>query len=91
MEEFIEKVWDDMPIIIEELPVEPVKEDLVNSPSHYQGEKMEVIDIIDDFNLNFNTGNAIKYILRANKKGNRKQDLLKAMWYLEHELYKLNG
>jgi hypothetical protein len=91
MEEFVEKVWDDMPIIIEDLPVEPVKEDLVNSPSHYQGEKMEVIDIIDDFNLNFNTGNAIKYILRANKKGNRKQDLLKAMWYLEHELYKLNG
>jgi hypothetical protein len=91
MEEFIAKVWDDMPIIIEDLPAEPVKEDLVNSPLHYQGNKFEVIDIIDDFNLSFNKGNAIKYILRADKKGNHKQDLLKAIWYLEHELNKLNG
>jgi hypothetical protein len=90
MEEFVEKVWDDMPIIIEDIP-EPVKVDLVNSPSHYQGNKFEVIDIIDDFGLSFNTGNAIKYILRADKKGNKKQDLLKAIWYLEHELNKLNG
>ena len=90
MEEFVEKVWDDMPIIIEDIP-ELVKVDLVNSPSHYQGNRFEVIDIIDDFNLSFNTGNAIKYILRADKKGNQKQDLLKAIWYLEHELNKLNG
>lgn len=90
MEEFVEKVWDDMPIIIEEKP-EPIKVDLVNSPPHYQGNKFEVIDIIDDFGLSFNTGNAIKYILRADKKGNQKQDLLKAIWYLEHELNKLNG
>lgn len=90
MEEFVEKVWDDMPVIIEELP-EPIKVDLVNSPPHYQGNKFEVIDIIDDFGLSFNTGNAIKYILRADKKGNQKQDLLKAIWYLEHELNKLNG
>ena len=90
MEEFVEKVWDDMPIIIEDIP-KPIKVDLVNSPSHYQGNKFEVIDIIDDFNLSFNTGNAIKYILRADKKGNQKQDLLKAIWYLEHELNKLNG
>jgi hypothetical protein len=90
MEEFVEKVWDDMPIIIEDLP-EPIKVDLVNSPPHYQGNKFEVIEIIDDFGLSFNTGNAIKYILRADKKGNQKQDLLKAIWYLEHELNKLNG
>lgn len=90
MEEFVEKVWDDMPIIMEGIP-EPVKVDLVNSPPHYQGNKFEVIDIIDDFGLSFNTGNAIKYILRADKKGNQKQDLLKSIWYLEHELNKLNG
>lgn len=87
MEEFVEKVWDDMPITID-LP-EPVKTELVNSPAHYQGKRFEVIDIIDDFGLSFNTGNAIKYILRADKKGNQKQDLLKAIWYLEHELNKL--
>jgi hypothetical protein len=90
MEEFVEKVWDDMPIIIEDIP-EPIKVELVNSPLHYQGNRFEVIDIIDDFNLSFNTGNSIKYILRADKKGNQKQDLLKAIWYLEHEINKLNG
>lgn len=90
MEEFVEKVWDDIPVIIADIQ-EPVKVDLVNSPPHYQGNKFEVIDIIDDFGLTFNTGNAIKYILRADKKGNQKQDLLKAIWYLEHELNKCNG
>jgi hypothetical protein len=90
MEKFVEKVWDDIPVIIEDIQ-EPVKVDLVNSPPHYQGNKFEVIDIIDDFELSFNTGNAIKYILRADKKGNQKQDLLKAIWYLEHELNKCNG
>jgi len=65
--------------------------DLVNKPKHYQGNGIEVIDIIDSFNLNFNLGNSIKYILRADKKGNKKQDLQKALWYLNHELLKYNG
>lgn len=64
---------------------------MVNHPEHYQGDKFEVIDIIDDYKLNFNLGNAIKYILRADKKGNKKQDLEKAIWYLNHELKKFNG
>ena len=61
----------------------------VDHPSHYQGTKFEVIDIIEDFNLGFNLGNAIKYILRAGKKDNRKQDLKKAIWYLYRESKKL--
>jgi len=63
-------------------------EDLVNSPKHYQGNGIEVIDIIDSFDLNFNLGNSIKYILRCDKKGNKKQDLEKALWYINHELQK---
>ena len=63
--------------------------DMVNSPSHYQGNNFEVIDIINDYSLNFELGNAIKYILRADKKGNKKQDLEKAVWYLKHELSKI--
>ena len=66
-------------------------ENLINHPVHYQGNGIEVIDIIDSFNLNFNLGNSIKYILRADKKGNKKQDLEKAVWYLNHELKKYNG
>lgn len=60
--------------------------DLVNNPSHYQGNCLEVIDIIEDFNLNFCLGNAVKYILRAGKKDSSKQDLMKAIWYLQREL-----
>lgn len=62
--------------------------DMVNSPKHYKGKTFEVIDIINDYGLNFELGNAIKYILRADKKGNKKQDLEKAIWYLRHELIK---
>ena len=59
--------------------------DVVNHPPHYQGKKFESIDIIEDFELGFHLGNAIKYILRASKKGNKIQDLKKAIWYLERE------
>ena len=65
--------------------------EMVNHPDHYQGNKMEVIDIIEDYSLGFSLGNAVKYILRADKKGNKKQDLQKAMWYLERELSKFKG
>jgi len=65
--------------------------EMVNHPDHYQGNKMEVIDIIEDYNLGFSLGNAVKYILRADKKGNKKQDLQKAIWYLERELSKFKG
>lgn len=58
----------------------------INHPKHYQGAKYEVIDIIEDFNLNFCLGNAIKYILRAGKKGDRVEDLRKAIWYLTREI-----
>lgn len=58
----------------------------VNHPNHYQGNGMEVINVIDAFNLNFNLGNAIKYILRAGHKGDRNEDLRKALWYINHEI-----
>ncbi len=64
---------------------------MVDHPAHYQGKNFEVIDIINDYKLNFELGNAIKYILRADKKGNKKQDLEKAIWYLNHELSKFRG
>jgi len=31
-------------------------------------------------------GNAVKYISRAEHKGNKQQDLEKAIWYLNREL-----
>ena len=46
----------------------------VNHPKHYGGEDnpLEVIKIINHYNLNFELANVLKYVLRADKKGNRK-------------------
>jgi len=65
--------------------------ELVNHPEHYKARGLEVIDIIEAYQLNFALGNVVKYVLRADKKANKKQDLEKAKWYLEHELDKFNG
>lgn len=63
----------------------------VNHPSHYTTGKIEVIDFIEDKNLNFCLGNAVKYIARAGKKDPTKtvEDLKKAIWYLAYEIHKL--
>jgi hypothetical protein len=60
--------------------------DMVNSPPHYRSGGVETIDFIEAKNLNYNLGNVVKYITRADLKGNRKQDLKKAMWYLQREI-----
>jgi hypothetical protein len=73
---------------MESIKYQGVIKEEVNHPEHYQGNGMEVIDIIDAFELNFNLGNSIKYILRADKKGFIKKDLSKAVWYLNRELEK---
>lgn len=65
--------------------------ELVNHPQHYLGKEFEAIYIIEAYELNFSLGNAVKYILRADKKANKKQDLEKALWYLKHELNKFEG
>ena len=62
--------------------------DKVNHPSHYQsGDSMEVIEVIEAFNLPPHLANAVKYILRAGKKRNAKEDLKKAIWYLVRHLF----
>lgn len=60
--------------------------DAVNNPAHYNvaGAKYEAIRIIDDWRLGFSLGNAVKYLLRAKHKGNEREDLAKAHWYLRH-------
>ena len=69
------------------------KDDAVSHPSHYADGKIEVIDFIEDKGLNFNRGNAVKYICRAGKKDPAKEieDLEKAMWYISHEIERLKG
>lgn len=64
--------------------------DLVNHPDHYKVGGIETIDFIEAKRLNYNMGNAVKYISRAEHKGNKRQDLEKAIWYINRELSKLN-
>ena len=57
------------------------------SQPHYEhGKGYDGIDFIKDYNLNFNRGNIIKYISRADKKNHELMDLLKAKDYLEREI-----
>ena len=75
---------------IEEKIIKKLSEpDPVNHPSHYTQGKYEVIDVIEDWNLGFNLGNAIKYIGRAGHKDDIVQDLEKAKWYIEREIQRL--
>ena len=60
--------------------------DMVNHPAHYKSGGIETIDFIEAKKLNYNLGNVVKYITRADLKGNRKQDLQKAAWYLQREI-----
>ncbi|WP_186310274.1 DUF3310 domain-containing protein [Corynebacterium propinquum] len=67
-----------------------VEDNSVDSPAHYQlADGMEAIDVIDqavDDPSSFYRGNAINYLLRAGRKGDAKQDLEKARWYIDREL-----
>lgn len=69
------------------------QDDPVNHPSHYTDGKIEVIDFIEDKNLNFHRGNAVKYIARAGKKDQSKEieDLKKAAWYIDREIKRLEA
>ncbi len=63
--------------------------DNINHPKHYTGvtSEIECIDIAR--HLNFQLGNAFKYVWRAGKKGGSDmelEDLKKALWYLEDSI-----
>ena len=65
------------------------KSDEVNHPSHYTFGKFEVIDVIEDWQLNFHRANVIKYVARAGRKNNEIQDLKKAQYYLDREIKRI--
>lgn len=67
--------------VVDKLP------DPINHPAHYTFSKIEVIDVImawfpDDYVM----GCVLKYIARADHKGEKLTDLLKAKWYLNYAI-----
>ena len=65
-------------------------EDNINHPSHYKVGGIETIDFIEAKQLNYHLGNVIKYITRAEHKGDRLENLKKAQWYLNREINNLS-
>lgn len=57
-------------------------------PDYYKSGGLEAFDVIDAFDLDFNLGNAFKYIARAGKKNDKVEDLSKAITYLNREIEK---
>lgn len=78
---------------IQNMMAKQKEHDAVNHPSYYCG-NIEVIDFIEDKNLGYHLGNAIKYISRAGKKHEMGmsdlekeiEDLKKARFYLNRKI-----
>jgi hypothetical protein len=71
-----------------EAPADPTTTEKVNHPHHYNCHPsgIECIEVVR--HMGFNLGNAVKYIWRADLKGDSLQDLEKAVWYLQDEIAK---
>jgi hypothetical protein len=100
MESFIEKIGANTypvedpikgavyvdPAIVKAVGRERLSE--ISNPAHYTFSKIEVLDAIEEWKLNFRLGNVIKYVARADHKGSRLTDLEKALFYLSREIKK---
>ena len=65
---------------------EQLDESPIDHPSYYRKDTgHEVIDLIEEWNLGFHLGNALKYLARAGLKdpSTARKDLEKAIWYIE--------
>jgi hypothetical protein len=65
--------------------------DAVNHPAHYTGHPSGVECIQVTEHMGFNLGNAVKYIWRADLKGDAIEDLRKAAWYIDREIARREG
>lgn len=81
--------------LLEEVRIKPIPKviqhqlvspDSVNHPAHYTTGGIETIDFIEAKKLGYNLGNVVKYLTRADHKGNKLEDLRKAQWYLTREI-----
>lgn len=81
--------WDSDNIIMKTYPsnqTKPVADDPVNQPPHYKAHASGIECIVVTEHMNFCLGNAMKYIWRADLKGDAVEDLKKAVWYLNREI-----
>lgn len=72
-------------VFVSDSDLTPVKDNIFR-PKHYAQFWPEPVTVVNAWGLNFNRGNAIKYIARAGHKNDEAEDLRKAIRYLEIEL-----
>ena len=53
---------------------------------HYRTSSIQALSVIDDWGLDFATGNVLKYIQRMPHKGTPNSDSIKALWYLTYSI-----
>lgn len=79
--EGIASVSEDNPPVLAEDPI---------NPSHYRRHPSGIECIEVTRHMNFNVGNAIKYLWRYMDKGDPVENLKKAQWYLDDEIRRLS-
>lgn len=64
--------------------------DNVDHPKHYNSHPsgVECITVVE--HMNFNVGNAVKYLWRSSHKGAQLEDLRKAEFYVKREIERLS-
>ncbi len=69
----------------------PLARDSINHPKHYTSHPGGIETIEITRHMNFNRGNAVKYLMRAGLKDPAKEveDLQKAAWYINDEIERL--
>lgn len=60
--------------------------DRINHPKHYTSHPSGIECIQVTEHMNFNIGNAVKYLWRSDLKGAKLEDLKKAAWYIQREI-----
>lgn len=68
----------------------PLPEDTIN-PAHYRRHPSGIECIEVTRHMNFNIGNAVKYLWRYMGKGDPIENLKKAQWYIDDEIRRLEG
>ena len=60
---------------------------IIDHPGYYQRNGLEAIDIIEEYDMNFNQGSCFKYLWRMGLKYGEKlqKDEKKAHWYFDRE------
>ena len=61
----------------------------ITAPAHYTRGSIQPYDVIDDWNLDYYSGSAIKYICRAGHKEDEIMDLKKAVEFLGRRIERL--